>query len=136
MVQKKDRRIASNPVGRPHTFGAAQLGHFNSRQPHYDAKRDAEASQLEMGEFLDDELSLFFAIFGWVDPARSTPPQEVVTDALIDQRKEEAAQAVKNVESGNASETDTQRDMLVTHMRLVCGRFRLTVLFILYSYTA
>lgn len=121
MTLKKQKFSNPGKVGRPCAFGPAQCAHFNSRQSSYDSMRDAKKSQKDMSDFLNDELFLFFSIYGWENPEYlSAPPSVAIPSAeLIAQRKTEAKEAEQQVKREDATEAHREQDRLVKRVRAV-----------------
>lgn len=109
--------VTLNKVGRPTKFGVLQCDHLDGRQPYYDGRRRDKVSQSAMTNFLDDELFLFFAKFGWDDPMRCVPLVPEPDAETVTSRRNDANEAEKRVVERTASEMDTERDLLVKHVR-------------------
>lgn len=104
-------RPTGNKIGRPTKFGEVQVVHWDARQCGYNAMRNKDASQRAMTTFYNDELFLFFTLFGWDNPMSNTP-----SDEEMKRRRKEAEEAKQTEEIRLASK---DRDDLVKHVHAV-----------------
>ncbi|VDC05318.1 unnamed protein product [Peniophora sp. CBMAI 1063] len=105
--------------GRPSTFGLIQCGHWDTRQPLYNGLRnDVNYTPSRMNKFLNNELFIFFAVFGWDDPEQTTIRLQDTTEESINARKAEIRQIEEKAKSvKDANEQDLARDTLVKRVR-------------------
>ncbi|VDC00469.1 unnamed protein product [Peniophora sp. CBMAI 1063] len=106
--------------GRPSKFGPPQCVHFDGRQIFYNALRrqPRPVTQAVKHKFLDNELYLFFSVFGWDDPEQTTSYSKEPTESVVAECKAEVLKIEKQAKKGvSMSDRDTERDQLVKRVR-------------------